>query len=185
MSKNMWSKEKILHRLCLPTPFPPSKNKWLHKFPHNNLPIQVQQFHLKLDLHIMMANSIDLTTWEKSYEKQLEGVSSGQADPPLVSQSNGPLTLEKLAFEALSRPSKGALRCTTHNLNARASQHYNIVEDLSQALCAMSVLEVLQSFPTQQKALLTAIGAIDSADASLLFFDPRSSEPRLPHTISL
>ena len=46
-------------------------------------------------------------------------------------------------------------------------------------------LEVLQSFPTQWKAFLTAIGAIDYVDASLLFFDPENNEPRLPHTIAL
>ena len=57
-------------------------------------------------------------------------------------QSNGPLTFEKPTFEAPSRPSKGTLQ-HTHNLNAWASQHYNIVEDLVQAPCAMFALEVL------------------------------------------
>ena len=80
-------------------------------------------------------------------------------------QSNGPLTFEKSTIEAPSHPSKGELWHTTHNLNARAAQHYNIVEDLAQALRAMSTLEVLQSFPPQRKSLLTAIGAINSADA--------------------
>jgi hypothetical protein len=60
-----------------------------------------------------------------------------------MSQSNGPLMLEKMTFKAPSHPSKEALRRTTHNLNARATQHYNIVEDLAQAPCAMSALEVL------------------------------------------
>ena len=72
-----------------------------------------------------------------------------------------------------------------HNLNARAAQHYSIIEDLAQAPCAMSALEVLQSYPSQRKALLQAIGAVDSADVSLLSFDPENSEPRLPHTIAL
>ena len=58
-------------------------------------------------------------------------------------------------------------------------------EDLTQALCAMSALEVLQSCPSQRKALLQAIGAVDSADASLLSFDPEHSEPCLPHSIAL
>ena len=132
-----------------------------------------------------MSDSIDLTTRSKSYDKQPKGAPSAPVDSPLVPQSNGPLTLKKSTSDALSRPSKGALQRTTHNLNARATQHYNIVEDLTQAPCAMSALEVLQTFPTQWKSLLTAIGAIDFADASLLFFDPENSEPRLPHTIAL
>ena len=65
------------------------------------------------------------------------------------------------------------------------AQHYNIVEYVTQASCAISALEVLQSFPTQQKDLLTTIGAIDYASASLLFFDLENNEPHLPHTIAL
>lgn len=100
-------------------------------------------------------------------------------------QSNGLHTVNKPTFDAPSRPSKRALRHTTHNLNTRASQHYNIIEDLAQEPCAMSTLEVLQSCPTQRKALLISIGAIDSSSASVLCFDTENSEPRLPHTIAL
>ena len=99
-------------------------------------------------------------------------------------QSNGPLTLNKPTFDASSRPSKGVLRHTTHNLNAWDAQHYNIVEDLSQAPCAMLALEVLRSFPAQPKSLRTSIGAIDYADASLLFFDLENCESHLLHTIA-
>ena len=49
----------------------------------------------------------------------------------------------------------------------------------------MSTLEVLQSYPPQRKALLQAIGAVNSVDASLLYFDPENSESHLPHTIVL
>ena len=41
------------------------------------------------------------------------------------------------------------------------------------------------SYPTQRKALLQAIGSLDSADVSLLYFDPENSEPHLPHSIVL
>ena len=132
----------------------------------------------------MMADAVDLATRVKNYEKQPEGEASTHVDSPSLPQSNGPLTFEKTTFEAPSHPSKGTLR-RTHNMNARAAQHYNIVEDLAQALCAMSALEVLQSCPAQRKALLQAIGAIDYVDASLLYFDPENSEPCLPHTIAL
>ena len=120
----------------------------------------------------------------KNYEKQLEGEPSAQANSPSIPQSNGPLTFEKTTFEAPSHPSKGTLR-RTHNLNARAAQHYSIVEDLAQAPCAMSTLEVLQSYPSQRKALLQAIGAVHYVDASLLSFDPENSELCLPHSITL
>ena len=135
-------------------------------------------------IHIMMADSIDLATRAKNYKKQPEGEPSAQADSPSIPQSNGPLTFEKTTFEAPSRPSKGTL-WRTHNPNARAAQHYNIVEELAQELYAMSALEVLQSHPSQRKAFFQAIGAVDSADASLLYFDPENSESCLPHSIAL
>ena len=49
----------------------------------------------------------------------------------------------------------------------------------------MSALEVLQSCHSQRKALLQAIGAIDSTNWSLLSFDAEHSEPHLPHSIAL
>ena len=49
----------------------------------------------------------------------------------------------------------------------------------------MSALEVLQSCPSQQKALLSTIGGIDPTDSSLLTFDLENFTPRLPHQIAL
>jgi hypothetical protein len=43
---------------------------------------------------------------------------------------------------------KGAFKKASHNPNARATQKYYMVEDLSQTPCAMSSLEVLQSCPS-------------------------------------
>ena len=77
-------------------------------------------------IHIMMADVVDLATRAKNYNKQLEGEPSAHVDTPSLPLSNGPLTFEKTTFEAPSHPSKGTLR-RTHNLNARASQHYSIV----------------------------------------------------------
>ena len=57
-------------------------------------------------------------------------------------------------------PPKSTLRKVVFNPNARAAQFYNVVEDLAQEPCAMSTLEVLQSFPTQRKTLLTTLGAL-------------------------
>jgi hypothetical protein len=44
----------------------------------------------------------------------------------------------------------------------------------------MSSLEVLQSCPTQRKALLKAIGGIDPMDTNLIIFDLEDHIPRLP-----
>jgi hypothetical protein len=48
----------------------------------------------------------------------------------------------------------------------------------------MSVLEVLQTFPTQQKSLLSALGVVDPADTQLITFDLDSGEPRLPALVA-
>jgi hypothetical protein len=49
----------------------------------------------------------------------------------------------------------------------------------------MSVLEVLQTCPTQRKSLLSALGAVDPADTRLITFDLDSSKPRLPATVAI
>jgi hypothetical protein len=49
----------------------------------------------------------------------------------------------------------------------------------------MFALEVLQRCPAQRKDLVQAIGVVDFADASLLYFDPKNSESCLPHNIAL
>ena len=48
----------------------------------------------------------------------------------------------------------------------------------------MSTLEVLQSFPTQRKNLLTALGALDRDNTNLIHFNVENYKPRLPHKIS-
>ena len=62
-----------------------------------------------------------------------------------------------------------------HNTSTRAAQNYNIVENLAQAPLAMSTLEVLQTYPAQRKALLSAIGGIDPQDSMLAIFDMEKS----------
>lgn len=71
-----------------------------------------------------------------------------------------------------------------HNPNARASPNYNIVDDLASAPCAMSALEVLQSCPSQRKALLSAIGACDPTDSWLITFDLDQAATHLPHQVA-
>ena len=82
------------------------------------------------------------------------------------------------------RTSKSTLRKDIFNLNARAAQFYNVVEDLSQAPCVMSTLEVLQSCPTQCKNLLTALGDLEPDNTNLIHFNVENYKSRLPHKIS-
>jgi hypothetical protein len=76
------------------------------------------------------------------------------------------------------------LRRNVHNPQARAAHNYSLVDDLAQSPTAMSVLEVLQTCPTQQKSLLFSLGAIDPADTRIITFDLDSREPRLPALIT-
>jgi hypothetical protein len=48
----------------------------------------------------------------------------------------------------------------------------------------MSVLEVLQTCPTQWKSLLSTLREVDPADTQLITFDLDGGEPRLPSLIS-
>ena len=79
---------------------------------------------------------------------------------------------------------KSTLRKKKINPNSRATQFYNFVEDLAQEPCATSTLEVLQSCPTQRKNLLTALGATDPSDMTLIHFNLENLKPRLPHQLA-
>jgi hypothetical protein len=67
--------------------------------------------------------------------------------PPSASPPPGPLQIEKPSFDSILRPPKSTIQKSTFNPSSWATQNYNIVEDLAQALCAMSTLEVLQHCP--------------------------------------
>lgn len=86
-------------------------------------------------------------------------------------------------MEPVYRPPKGVLRKTTHNSSVRAAQHYSIVEDLTQAPCAMSALEVLQSCPQQCKSLLSTIGGFDLSYSNLIAFNADKVVPHVSHQI--
>ncbi len=75
--------------------------------------------------------------------------------------SSGPLHISFPSPDsAIWPPCRGVLRKSSYNPNARAAQHYNIVEDLAQVSSSMSALEVLQSFTSQWKYLFSTIEGI-------------------------
>jgi hypothetical protein len=72
------------------------------------------------------------------------------------------------------------LRQNVHNPHARAAHNCSLVDELSHSSIAMSMLEVLQTYPSQQKSLLSALGVVDPTSTQLITFDSDSREPRLP-----
>lgn len=90
---------------------------------------------------------VHVSTRVKDYPSNTEKEPEVPSGAP--SSSSGPLHIERPTAETPIRPpSKGVLRKSSYNPNARATQHYSIVEDLAQAPSVMSALEVLQSCPS-------------------------------------
>ena len=71
-----------------------------------------------------------------------------------------------------------------HNPNARAAHNETIVEEIAQAPCAMSVMEVLQYCPTQRNELLSSTRAVDRSDPTLITLDLDQSTCRIPSKVA-
>jgi len=120
--------------------------------------------------HIYIFNGIDLTTHTTTYdtptkpdkEKVTNGIVS-DLDPPstTITRQSMPLQIEKPTFDSILRPPKRNIQKSTFDPSSFAAKKYNIVEDLDQALCAMSTLEVIQHYPRQRRTLLAAIRVIE------------------------
>jgi hypothetical protein len=146
--------------------------------------------------HIYMFNWINLTTRTTTYDTPIKPdkpktTNSSLPDPlpssispPSTSPPSGPLQIEKPLFDSILRPHKNTIRKSTFNPSLRAAQNYNIVEDLAQAPCAMSTLEVLQDCPSQRRTLLAAIGAFDPESSNSLTFNLDDHQPRLSHQLA-
>jgi hypothetical protein len=104
-----------------------------------------------------------------------------ETNPP---PSRPPLVIPFPSVETPLRIPHIPLCMNVHNPQARVAHNYSLVDDLAQSLDAMSVLEVLQSCPTQWKSLLSALGPVETVDTRLITFDLDSGEPRLPALIT-
>jgi hypothetical protein len=82
-----------------------------------------------------------------------------------------PLKIKKMMGETMTHIPKGVFNKYLHNLNARAAQNYSVVEDFSQTPCMMSSLEVLQSFPSQRKALIVSLGSAETCNSGMIMID--------------
>ena len=89
-----------------------------------------------------MLSANNLQTHGKTYDPPTE--KSMEKEPP-SSQPDISLHIKNPPLDIVIRHPKSTLRKTTHNPNARVAQHYSIIEDLAQAPCTMSTLEVLET----------------------------------------
>ena len=58
-----------------------------------------------------------------------------------------------------------------HNPNACDAHNENVVEEIDQAPCAMSTMEVFQYFPAQRREILSSTRDVDQFDAMLITLD--------------
>jgi hypothetical protein len=141
---------------------------------------------------------INLTTQSKTYDtpgnpdkgKDINGAgtlpdpSSSFVSLPSVNPLSGPLQIEKPTFDSILHPHKRTIHKTTFNPSSRVTQNYNIVEDLAQALCAMSALEVPQHCPSQRRILLVSLGDIDPKSSNHIMFNLDNYASRLSHQLA-
>ena len=138
------------------------------------------------EICMMSSDSISFQTRSQSYDKiadkKEDNSSSGKAPSTSSPESSStlPLTIEKPTLDMVLRPPKSNLRKVFFNPNARAAQFYNVVEDLTQAPCAMSTLEVLHvsAFHTPGscgrniQATRCVLGGKSRVEAVTLFLTP-------------
>ena len=123
----------------------------------------------------MMGSQVNVATQSCDY-----GEAKTSKDK-FVLETTDPLHIERLYVESIPRILKGSAKCVTINPNARVAENYSIAEDMSQVPCAMSTLEVLQSFPAQRSAFISVIGVVDPNNSLVLTFDMLNVKKRLPH----
>ena len=139
---------------------------------------------------MISSDTISLQNWSHNYDKPIDkkedhsSLGKAPSTGSLESSSTVPLTIEKPTLDMILCPPKSTLRKVVFNPNFRVAQCYNVVEDLAQAPCAMSTLEVLQSCPTQRKNLLTTLWALDPDNTNLIHFNIENYKSRLPHKLA-
>jgi hypothetical protein len=127
----------------------------------------------------MMKGSIDLTTRTHDYRMPNTSEKGREAENPSL-----PLHIENMLGETMTQIPKGVFKKYSHNPNARATQNYSVVKDLSQTPSAMSNLEVLQSCPSQRKALLVSLGSDETCNMGMIMLDMTDLKPHLPYHVS-
>jgi hypothetical protein len=127
----------------------------------------------------MMREDAHLQTMACDYEIPKSAEKRKEAHDPLH-----PLHIDKTMGETVTLIPKGEFKKAYHNPKERVSHNYSVVEDLAQTPCLMSSMEVLHSFPSQRKVLLSALGATDLANSGSIIFYPFDNKPCFPHHVS-
>ena len=120
------------------------------------------------EFRMMSLDTISRQTQSQNYDKPAykkeDNSSLGKAPSTGSPESSFtvPLTIEKPTLDMVLRPPKSTLRKDVFNPNARAAQFYNVVEDLAQAPCVMSNLEVLKNLSYTTQKLVNCIRSFRS-----------------------
>jgi hypothetical protein len=134
--------------------------------------------HSSANVYMMKGDSY-ISTRAHDYGKPSTSEKGKEArNPPL------PLQIEKTLGETMTHIPKGAFKKDSHNPNTWAAQNYSLVEDLSETPCAMSALEVLQSFPSQRKALLVSLGSLETCNLGKIMLDTNKLKIGLPYHVA-
>ena len=123
----------------------------------------------------MMEAGVSIQTQAKKHETPGNDPTGRE---PMGTLAN-PLQIERPVLDLVLRPPKASIKQAMHNPSAQATQNYSIVEDLAQAPCAMSILEVLQSCLAQQSTLLSTLGIQDPSNSNAISFSTQG-KPQLP-----
>jgi hypothetical protein len=127
----------------------------------------------------MMKGDAYISTRAHDYRKPRTFEKGKESENPTL-----PLQIEKTLGETMTGIQKGAFKKDSHNPNARATQNYFVVEDLSQTPRAMSSFKVLQSFPSQRKSLLATLGSAETCNLGRFMLDTIELKPRLPYHVA-
>jgi hypothetical protein len=127
----------------------------------------------------MMKGDVFIWTRVHDYSKPRNSEKGKEVKLPSL-----PLQIEKTLGETMTRITKGAFKKYSHYPNVRATHNYSMVEDFPQTPYAMSTLEVLQSFPSQRKALLTALGSTKTCNPGTIMLDITELKSHLPYHVA-
>ena len=90
-----------------------------------------------------MMKFIQLQTRTRDYDSTpTKNVQSHDAPETSSNPVEDPLHIERPQIDTVTHPPKAIIQNSIHNPSLCAAQHYNVVEDLAQAPCAMSTLKV-------------------------------------------
>jgi hypothetical protein len=135
----------------------------------------------------MCNESVSLMNMANTYATTPDNHSNGGAtNKPSISThpSFSPLQNKRHVVDSMLHPTKGTFQKLVFNVGSHASQNYNIFEYLAHTPCAMSILEVLQNFPSQRRTFLSSIAVLDPEEYKMIMFNMEYFKLRLSHHLA-